>query len=575
MDELPQVFQTTLISMFPISYALIKSNMIPETPSVTSPLSPEDVYTLLKPNVLFDFSYTGTVSTINLNTELTYISRCLCNNGQIFVTSITFDNLMLDEVTSSIVINNIVTGGDITVQGISTSIGILQISNCIIGGSLTIGDDAIINSFELFSSQVNGQKIKLPSSKSLVSIFVFGNYSQLPSLSTMMNRSVYPHISTLLWFNAFDRAQSVEVDIPSGFRGFGCYGLVLKKNSYPDIVTLGSSNPWDSTVFPNGIETIFPNLLSNYVVDYFTETNDTLLTVPENPKSKYNSFHLIGSRKTKQLDLTKRGTFLSGTIRIMSCPELISVALSKDDKTPQACKELILENCGILYIRGVISRFLSRPPDVFRFGDQKMPGISGTVHSQTKVVSTRLLDMILLSVPNIVPSIPATASDFLPNVITFITKSNSRYAPNPIMQTVRYEFTGPVKDNSGDPGSSNVVQYNGGTNPIIPHPSGPFFLKLIEVTGIPYNIKYIFSITQESSLGTVRRLGTTSTETSTQNEESSEPLKGNISILKSLNTWLIIGGIMLLMIIVITSIILSVRLASKRQNLPQKAKLSR
>ncbi len=485
------IVQTTLASMFPISYSLLTTLMSPRTPQPLAPLAPEKV----RPLVLapFSLSYTGFLKISDLNTELLFFSRAICAptqsvaggtgviGGQALLIDINFNNVTIDDVTVPLVIQGLILTGNLSITGASTSLGIVHIGYNTIGGSLIFSEDITLASLELYDCVVSAD-ITLPSGPSVVSLLIYGQYPQL-TLEEVSSSKAYPSLSSLMYLNGVDGKG--ERDIPSGARGFGAYTLTgLTQTSYPLITTLAIPDPWS---IPN-LETLFPNLLNVYAPGYPAEG---AVTIPATPQSRYSSLTVIGASRLTSMDLSNRASSLIAGIRIVGCPLLTAVILRSDPQTLTPLREyrtLVIERCGLLYLRG--ARGLTRPPTTLRLGDHTAPVMSVSPHN-----ASRILDYVLQAQPTLGQgsTISAVAGDYLPNVIVALAEQMPHLILYPVMQTVEYSLARPAAVVAADPAgglTTTYTQYSGGSNPVVPT-SGTLTNAVITVSpfGIRYNIR--------------------------------------------------------------------------------------
>lgn len=496
------VSQTTLASMFPISYAYLRANhMAPRTPQPTVPLPPERVRPLITSP--FSLTYSGVIKIVDLNTELLFLARALCSSTQQsssgfepLIVDLIFTDIVLDDLTTPLVIQGIITTGDILIQGSLTLIGIAQIGYSSIQRNLIFESGVTIASLELYACIV-GKTLQLPVGSSIVSLLIFGQYSQI-SLADLSNTEIYPHLTSLLYLNGTDGLG--DRDIPIDARGFGAFTLRgLTQPSYPQITTLAVPDPWSVD-----IEALFPNLATLYVID---NLKNGVLTVPATPRCKYTSLNVIGANEISSLDLTARAGFLSMGIRVVGCPKLMAVVLRGEalsSEPPREYRSLIIERCGLLYLRG--TRGMMRAPTTLRLGDHIAPPIS--VASSRSV---RLLDYILQGMPTlgVGSSIPAAGSDYLPSVLVALAEVMPSVVIYPVMQTVEYTFLRPSVVAAADPNgggtTTTFTQYAGGSNPVVPNNSslGGSVLTNAVVTASPFGLRYTLKISESTTAGSI------------------------------------------------------------------------
>ncbi len=486
------VLQTTLASMFPISYEFLISSgiMSKRTPQPFAPLAPEKVRPLI--TTPFSLTYSGLVKMSDLNTELLFLARAISAPtqsvaggigvvpGEALLIDISFVDVTVDDVAVPLVIQGLTMTGTLTFSGNLTSFGIVHIGYCNISGSLTFSDEITVASLELYSCVV-GAEITLPPGPSLTSLLIYGQYPQI-SFADLQNTKTYPVLSSLMYLNGVDGKGSR--DIPPNARGFGAFSLSgLTKSSYPNITTLATTDPWSVD-----LETLFPHLVSLFVIEY---SKGGAVTVPETPKSKYSLLTFIGAQEITSLDITKRADFLTAGIRIVGCPRLTTVMLRPTATTSEPPREyriLVVERCALLYLRGI--KGLNRPITTLRLGDHVSPTI--TISASAIVGSTRLLDYILAGAPQVGES-AAVAADYLPNVIVALAEIMPTLIQYPVMQTVEYQFLR----------SGAYTQYSGGANPVVPT-NGSASLIGAAITVSPFGIRYSLKIVPSSNLSSIR-----------------------------------------------------------------------
>lgn len=530
-DSSNTVLQTTLASMFPISYEIMRSTyMLPRTPQPTSPLSPEKV----RPLVIgpFSLTYTGSLKIADLNTELLFLARSLCAatkpvaggfggviGGEGLLINITFNNVVLDDITTPLVIQGISLIGSLTFTGSLTIIDTIQIGYCSISQNLTFDSLARTNSLELYACLVTGT-LGLPSGESLSSLLVYGTYPQI-LFTDLSNPKLYPLLLSLMYLNTVDGRPTR--DIPTGDIGFGAFTLDgLKSTSYPNIVSLAVPDPWLSTI---DLAVMFPNLVTLFVIEY---PGSGVITIPTTAQSNYSRLVIIGARTITSLDLTGRVAYLSKGIRIVGCPLLYAVILRSDplsSSPPYQLQTLVIERCALLYLRG--ARGIATPPNVVRLGDHvnSSLAITGVINTVPK----RLLDYILLAMPSVGIG-SASPLDYLPNVLVSLAESIPSLILYPVMQTVEYNFAKPAATISSS--SSSFTQYNGGANPVVPTTGN---LSTAAITVSPFGIRYNLSVSASSNS---IRITSTDSSASASVLTTSSSVRGNTknSILSSLGS---------------------------------------
>lgn len=489
------VNQTTLASMFPISYNYIRDNyMSPRTPQPQAVLAPEKVRPLITGP--FSLTYTGSLKIADLNTELLFLSRAVSvatqqvaggiglMGGPPLLINISFVNVTFDDPVVPLVIQGLNLTGNLSFSGNLTSFGIAHIGYNTIGGNLEFASEITLASLELYSTVVTGS-IVLPPGASLVSILVFGNYPQI-LLSQLENTKIYPVLTSLLYLNSTDGTG--PRDVPAGAKGFGAYTLTgLTQSSYPLITTLAVPDPWSVD-----LATVFPNLMTLYVMGYPTAG---AVSVPVTEASRYNMLTFIGAENMTALDLSERAGFLSGGLRIVGCPLLTGVLLRREalvQEPPREYRVLVIERCALIYLRG--ARGMTRQPTVLRLGDHTTPNLSTTIRTSA---STRLLDYILQALPTMGrgSTVTAVPSDYLPNVIVSLAEVVPSLIMYPVMQTVQYIFARSPATVASDPSgglTTSYTQYSGGANPVVPTGQN---LTGASITVSPFGISYTLRIT--------------------------------------------------------------------------------
>lgn len=558
------VNQTTLASMFPISYSTILTYMSARTPQPTTPLAPEKVRGLiLHP---FSLNYTGFLKIAQLNTELLFLSRAVSAptqpvpggigiiGGENLLIDITFTDVTIDDVATPLVIQGLNLTGDIRITGPITSFGIVYIGYNTIAGSLIFDSSVTIASLELYQCVVDRDLI-LPSGASLVSILIYGQYSQI-SLSQLSNTKSYPSLTSLLYLNSIDGKS--PRDVPAGARGFGAYTLSgLTQAAYPLINVLAIPDPWTDV----DIETLFPNLLSLIVLNY---PKSGAVTIPSTPRSRYSMLTFIGAEQLTSLNLSERAGSLNAGLRIVGCPLLTGVLLRTDPLTSEPLREyrtLIIERCALLYLRG--TRGMNRLPTTLRLGDHTLPDLSlSSKNLGAAGSSTRLLDYVLRSLPTVGEgsAYPSTTTDYLPNVIVALAELVPILIAYPVMQTVEYRFAKPAAviatDSSGTL-TTSYTQYSGGSNPIVPSNGSSLVAAVITIS--PFGTRYTIRVTQN---GGTTALGSTISDLPTT-ESISGSTKGSL-FQSSKNVRIAIIVLAALAGIIAVSVILAIWVLTKR-----------
>lgn len=552
------VTQTTLASMFPISFSTMVSNMSPRTPQPFAPLAPEKVRSLIL--TPFSLNYTGMLKIGELNTELLFLARAVCAptqqvrggsgtiGGEALLINVTFTDVTIDDVITPLVIQGLILKGNLSFSGTLTSFASIQIGYNSLQ-NLSFGNDVTVASLELYECVVSGT-INLPPGASLTSLLVYGQYPQI-SLQQLSNVKLYPVLTSLLYLNGTDGKG--PRDIPPGARGFGAFTLSgLTESSYPLITTLAVPDPWTNTV----LETLFPNLVTLFVLG---AQNSGSLVVPATPNSKYSMLTIIGANGVTNINLTDRAPYLTTGIRIVGCPALLSVALRNEPQTTQPLQEyktLIIERCALVYLRG--TRGMNRVPTTLRLGDHTSPALP-TNSLKTTSSTIRLLEYVLQALPTLGGDIPAVASDYLPNVIVALAENIPSLILYPVMQTVEYVFTRPAAVVASDPTgglTTTYTQYSGGANPVVP--SGASALTNIAISVSPFGIRYTLRI--NSSISSVVASATTSTN-SIGGSMKNSLFPADNKHLKITMIIAIIGSVILLVI----GVIIAAIVASKRK----------
>ncbi len=560
------VMQTTLASMFPISYQVLP--MSPRTPQPMAPLAPEKV----RPLVLnaFSLTYTGFLKITDLNTELLFLARSICAptqsvsggvgiiGGESLIIDITFIDVTVDDVATPLVIQGLTLTGSLSFSGDQTSLGIVHVGYNVMKGNLTFDSGVTIASLELYDCVINGD-IVLPSGTSLVSLLVYGQYPQI-SLTELSNKKIYPLLTSLLYLNGVDGMDAR--DIPTGSRGFGAYTLSgLTLGTYPLITTLATPDPWSVD-----LETLFPNLVSLYVINY---RGPDIATVPSTTKSRYSMLTFIGARTMTSLDLSPRAASLTTGIRIVGCPELQAVLLRQEPLIMQPAREyktLVIERCALLYLRGI--RGMNRSPTTLRLGDHT--GITLTMNSRPGS-NSRLLDYVLQGMPTLGPgnTTPAVASDYLPNVIVALAETVPSLILYPVMQTVEYRFTRPAAVVASDPSgglTTTYTQYSGGSNPVVPSTGTTLSNAFITVS--PFGIRYSLRVNPDHSAVSIGSTiaGLPSTTTNNNQEVLHGSVKGSIfTAERSRNFHIAMIIAIVLGAIIVLSAVITVALVTSRR----------
>lgn len=542
------VSQTTLASMFPISFEFFRSTLMSKrTPQPFAPLAPEKVRPLFL--TAFSLNYTGYIKITDLNTELLFLARALCAPtqsvaggigavpGEALMIDVTFNDVTLDDVAVPLVIQGLNLTGSLTFSGTLTSFGIVQIGFCNIAKDLLFGPEVTVASLEIYSCGVSTGQLVLPTGSAMTSLLIYGQYPQV-SLQAVSDRKVYPILSSLMYLNGVD-GQGPR-DIPSGARGFGAFTLSgLTQPSYPSVTTLATVDPWSTGV---DIEALFPNLISLIVLGY---PHSGPLTIPATPISRYSSLTFIDAAQVTGINLSDRAASLSVGIRIVGCPKLSAVMTRRESSAPDyEYRTFIIERCALLFLRR--GRVTGGSTTTLRLGDQTGLAISVT----TTGSYSRLLDFILAAVPTIMivddgqTALPAVASDYLPNVLVALAERAPTLIQYPMMQTVEYQFAQ----------SSPHTQYSGGANPVLP--SAGSRLTSASITVSPFGIRYLFKNSSVSSIGE-----TISNLSSTAVAETKTITGGRLSTFRRAfphgkTKWLILGAIIVGIILIIVAIIL-------------------
>lgn len=564
------VLQTTLASMFPISYELMRSSyMLPRTPASRSPLAPEKVRSLITGP--FSLTYTGSVKIAELNTELLFLARALCAPNQSvagglgviggpgLLIDITFNDVTLDDVTVPLVIQGINLSGNLGFSGSLTAIGMLHIGYCSTR-DLTFASEVTIASLEFYDNHVHGSLI-LSSGVSLTSLLVYGNYPQI-SFVEVSNKKFYPSLDSLMYLNSSDGRE--PRDIPIGSRGFGAFSLTgLSAASYPHIISLAAPDPWSVD-----IATLFPNLVSLFVIEY---PPTGAVAIPETPTSRYTSLTMISAKGVTSIDLRDRASYLSLGLRIVGCSQLSGVILGEETGPIQQYKTFVIERSGLLYLRG--ARSMIRAPSTLRLGDHTAPALS-VPSKNTGTATTRLLDYVLRGMPTLGggSSVPAVPSDYLPNVLVSLAETLPAIVLYPVMQTVEYSFNRPASVVALDPAggkTSTFTQYSGGANPVVPSASSTLTSAVITVS--PFGIRYTLQVSPSTTGSGPLGLSVAGLVTSPQTTARGNTKK---SILSSLGVsshhgvsnvliGLVVAGIIVVIVAVVVTY--SVSLSKKRK----------
>lgn len=505
------ITQTTLASMFPISYStMISQFMSPSTPDPNVPLAPEKVRSLI--TAPFSLTYSGdSLSIQDLNTELTFLARSLCSPSKpgadigpsSLLINLTFTNISSIENPNKLplVIQGIILEDSLIFSTNITPFSSIQIGLCIFARDLLFDSDFSVGSLEIFSCTI-GRNLTLPSSSSLETLLIYGQYPQI-TLEQLSNTKVYPNLTSLLYLNGFDgKSSSSARDIPKGAIGFGAFTLDgLTQSSYPWILTLALPNPWKYD-----IESLFPNLMTLYSLGI--SDVDESFVVPATKNSRYDSLILIDAAEMKSLDLSQRVSFLTEELRIIGCPLLTGILLSNNNNTttPLAFSELVIQRCGLVYLRGADR--ITRTPLFLSLGDHVSPPLE-YIGTTPKI---RILDYVLGALPEIFPGVAAVAKDYLPNVISSLADTFPSLVLYPVMQTVDYTYTRPP---SLTPSTTFFTQYNGGTNPVVPFPTNALAATLTNasISVSPFSLRYTIRVTTTTSSSTnlATLLGTTTT----------------------------------------------------------------
>jgi hypothetical protein len=489
------VLQTTLASMFPISYEVMRTHLAPRTPQPNSPLAPEKV----RPLVLtpFSLSYTGLLKIADLNTELLFLARAISAptqtvsggiglvGGETLLIDITFNDVVIDDVTIPLVVQGLNLSGSLTFSGGITTIGIIHIGYNTINNSLIFAPEVTVASLELYSCNVL-RSITLPPAASLVSLLVSGHYPQI-SLAILGDKKMYPALTSLMYLNSVDGQEAR--DIPPTTKGFGAFSLSgLTASSYPFVITLAVPDPWNYD-----IEALFPNLITLYMIG---SSKEGTFQIPATPKSRYSMLVVIGANQLSTLDLSVRANSLVQGFRIVGCPQLTGVLLrpgAQDTEPLREYRTMVIERCGLIYLRG--TRGLIRPPVTLRLGDHTSPSL------QTSTVKSRLIEYVLEALPYI-GSVPATATDYLPNVIVFLAEILPTLIQYPVMQTVEYSFNRAAAVAATGNLTTSYTQYSGGANPVVPTNTQGSTLTGASITVSPFGIRYTLRISSSKLGGT-------------------------------------------------------------------------